>query len=120
MTTEAFCQASILAFYLRFMLDPKMLVFVKILFAFVVAFGVSNTFCMIFSVWPIRFFWQGWKGEMVPTSAIDINLFSFIRGGIEIVLDLIILCLPLPMLAKLHMSPKKKAQIMSMFCVGFV
>ena len=46
--------------------------------------------------------------------------FGFARGGIEIFLDLAILTLPLPMLAKLNMSPKKKLQIMSMFCVGFI
>lgn len=48
------------------------------------------------------------------------NSFGFARGGIEILLDLAILTLPLPMLAKLNMSPKKKLQIMSMFCVGFI
>lgn len=120
MTTEAFCQLSILAFYLRFMLDQKTLVAVKGLMVFVAAFGIANTICMIFSVWPINYFWNGWKGEMVSDSAIDMNLFSFIRGGIEIGLDLGILVLPLPMLAKLHMSLNKKIQIMSMFCVGFV
>lgn len=120
MTTEAFCQVSILAFYLRFMIDQKTLVFAKSLMVFVIAFGVANTICMIFSVWPIKFFWGGWKGEMVSNSAIDMNLFSFVRGGIEIGLDLVILCLPLPMLAKLHMSLQNKIRIMSMFCVGFV
>ncbi|KFY79316.1 hypothetical protein V499_01696 [Pseudogymnoascus sp. VKM F-103] len=120
MTTEAFCQVSILAFYLRFMMDQKTLLFVKGLMVFVTAFGIANTFCMIFSVTPINFFWNGWKGEMVATSSIDMNLFSFVRGGIEIGLDLVILCLPLPMLAKLHMSLEKKIHIMSMFCVGFV
>lgn len=46
--------------------------------------------------------------------------FGFARGAVEIFLDLAILTLPLPMLAKLKMSPKKKLQIMSMFCVGFI
>lgn len=120
MTTEAFCQLSILAFYLRLMVDQKTVVLVKSLMLFVAAFGLANTFCMIFSAWPIKYFWDGWKGEMVAELAIDMNLFSFIRGGIEIGLDLVILCLPLPMLAKLQMSLNKKIQIMSMFCVGFV
>ncbi|OBT69098.1 hypothetical protein VE03_01397 [Pseudogymnoascus sp. 23342-1-I1] len=120
MTTEAFCQVSILAFYLRFMMDEKTLVFVKCLMGFVAAFGISNTFCMIFSVWPINYFWDGWRGEMAAISAIDMNLFSFIRGGIEIGLDLVILCLPLPVLIKLQMSLPKKIRVMSMFCVGFV
>ena len=49
-----------------------------------------------------------------------IKTVGFVRGSIEIFLDLAILTLPLPMLAKLNMSPKKKLQIMSMFCVGFI
>ena len=51
---------------------------------------------------------------------VDVRLFGFIRGGIEIVLDLAILTLPLPMISQLQMSMRKKLQIMSMFCVGFV
>ena len=51
---------------------------------------------------------------------VDVRLFGFVRGALEIFLDLAILTLPLPMLAALNMSPKKKLQIMSMFCVGFV
>ncbi len=51
---------------------------------------------------------------------VDVRLFGFVRGAVEIFLDLFILSLPLPMLAKLNMSTKKKLQIMSMFCVGFI
>lgn len=120
MTTEAFCQASILSFYLRIMVDRKTVMFVKGFIVFVAAFGLANTICMVFQDWPIHFFWDGWKGEMVADSSINLNLFSFVRGGIEIGVDLVILCLPLPMLAKLHMSLQKKMHIMSMFCVGFV
>lgn len=120
MTTEAFCQVSILTFYLCFMMDPKTLVIIKGLMVFIIAFGIANTFTMIFSTWPIEFFWEGWKGEMVADSAIDMNLFSFICGGIEIALDLFILTLPLLMLLKLHISLWKKVHLMLMFCIGFV
>lgn len=120
MVTEAFCQLSILAFYLRIMTDRRVR---KIVWAFIVlvaCFGVANLFAMIFQNWPVNFFWDGWKGEMIPASSIDMNLFSFVRGGLEIGLDLVILALPLPMLLKLQMKLEKKLQILSMFCVGFV
>jgi hypothetical protein len=120
MTTEAFCQTSILAFYLRIMTDPKTRKIVWGLMGLVAAFGIANLFAMIFQCWPINYFWDGWKGFMIPDSVINMNMFSFIRGGIEIGLDLTILILPLPTLAKLQMSFKKKTQIMSMFSVGFV
>lgn len=120
MVTEAFCQLSILAFYLRIMTDRMTRKIVWSFIVLVASFGVGNLFSMIFQCWPISFFWEGWKGEMIPASQIDMNLFSFVRGGLEIVVDLIILALPLPMLLKLQMKLQKKLQILSMFCVGFV
>ncbi|KAJ4289085.1 hypothetical protein N0V90_011427 [Kalmusia sp. IMI 367209] len=120
MVTEAFCQLSILAFYLRIMTDRMTRKVVWSFIVLVASFGIGNLFSMIFQCWPISFFWEGWKGEMIPASQIDMNLFSFVRGGLEIVVDLIILALPLPMLLKLQMKLQKKLQILSMFCVGFV
>lgn len=93
---------------------------VCVLMVIVVGFGIGNTFAMAFQCWPVPFFWDGWRGEMEGKCTVDIRLFGFIRGGIEIALDLAILSLPLPMLAKLQMSLRKKIQIMSMFVVGFV
>jgi hypothetical protein len=120
MLAEALCQMSILAFYLRIMVEPKLRMAVWTLIGIVICFGIANVFSMVFQCTPIRFFWDGWKGEMVGFCGVDVRLFGFARGGIEIFLDLAILTLPLPMLAKLNMSSKKKLQIMSMFCVGFI
>lgn len=120
MLAEAFCQLSILAFYLRIMIEPRMRIAVWILMGVVTGFGIANVFTMVFQCTPIPFFWEGWRGEMSGFCGVDVRLFGFARGGVEIFLDLAILTLPLPMLAKLNMSPKKKIQVMSMFCVGFV
>ncbi|KAJ4296418.1 hypothetical protein N0V90_006463 [Kalmusia sp. IMI 367209] len=120
MVTEALCQLSILAFYLRIMTDRKLRLTVWVLIGLVTCFGLGNTFAMIFQCKPIPFFWDGWRGEMAGSCPVDVRLFGFIRGAVEIFLDLAILSLPLPMLAKLKMSKKKKLQIMSMFCVGFI
>ncbi|KAI4936724.1 uncharacterized protein J4E92_001448 [Alternaria infectoria] len=75
---------------------------------------------MMFQCQPISFFWDGWKGETSGRCTVDVRLFGFIRGAIEIMLDVAILSLPLPMLARLQMSWKKKVQIISMFAVGFI
>jgi len=120
MGAEALCQMSILAFYLRIMIEPRVRRVVWILMGIVICFGIANVVSMIFQCTPIHFFWDGWKGETKGFCGVDVRLFGFARGGIEIFLDLAILTLPLPMLAKLNMSPKKKLQIMSMFCVGFI
>jgi hypothetical protein len=120
MLAECLCQLSILAFYLRIMVEKRLRVIVWVFVGMVTGFGISNVFSMIFQCTPISFFWDGWRGEMAGFCGVDVRLFGFVRGAIEIFLDLVILTLPLPMLAKLNMSPKKKMQIMSMFCVGFV
>ncbi|KAH6616461.1 hypothetical protein C7974DRAFT_318940 [Boeremia exigua] len=120
MLAEALCQMSILAFYLRIMIQPRLRAVVWVLMGVVTSFGIANIFAMIFQCTPIPFFWDGWRGEMEGTCGVDVRLFGFARGAIEIFLDLAILVLPLPMLAKLNMSPKKKLQVMSMFCVGFI
>lgn len=41
-------------------------------------------------------------------------------AGLNLVLDLAVLILPLPELARLSMSLRKKLQILAMFCVGFL
>lgn len=120
MLAECLCQLSILAFYLRIMVEKRVRMFVWAFIGIVTGFGISNVFSMIFQCTPISFFWDGWRGEMAGFCGVDVRLFGFVRGAIEIFLDLVILTLPLPMLAKLNMSHKKKLQIMSMFCVGFI
>ncbi|KAF2759429.1 hypothetical protein EJ05DRAFT_498643 [Pseudovirgaria hyperparasitica] len=120
MLSECFCQLSILAFYLRIMVNKKIRMAVWVLIIMVIGFGIGNTVAMIFQSTPIRYFWDGWKGDMVGYYGVDVRLFGFIRGSFEILLDLVILSLPLPMLLALQMSRKKKAQIISMFCVGFI
>lgn len=119
MISEMFTQLSIIFFYLR--------VFDSILFRqcaigislFAVCFGVANTFTMIFQCTPIFFFWDGWTGEYVG-KCIDINTFSWCRAAIEIIIDLTIISLPIPLLLGLKLSWNKKLQILSMFSIGFL
>ncbi|KAF2024273.1 hypothetical protein EK21DRAFT_104796 [Setomelanomma holmii] len=120
MLAEGLVQLSILAFYLRIMVEPRLRLVVWIFIGLVTGFCIANVFSMVFQCTPVHFFWDGWKGEMQGYCGVDVRLFGFVRGALEIFLDLAILSMPLPMLYKLNMSHKKKLQIMSMFCVGFV
>ncbi|PCH05242.1 Hypothetical protein PENO1_023430 [Penicillium occitanis (nom. inval.)] len=74
---------------------------------------------MIFQCTPISFFWDGWTGEYVG-KCININTFSWIRAAIEIIIDLAIISLPIPLLLGLKLNWHKKLQILSMFSVGFL
>lgn len=121
MFAEMLVQLSLLAFYHR--VFPEATLFVRrgawVLIGIVIAFGISNTFTMIFQCTPVPFFWTSWAAETAGT-CININLFSWIRAAVEIAIDVSILSLPLPSLLKLQMSWKKKAQVLLMFALGFV
>ncbi|KAF1811943.1 hypothetical protein P152DRAFT_398283, partial [Eremomyces bilateralis CBS 781.70] len=118
MAAEMFVQLSLLAFYLRIFTIPVFRKAVYVLMGVVVCFGMANTFSMLFQCTPIAFFWESWSGETTGT-CINVNLFSWIRAGIEIAIDVAIISLPIPTLLKLQMSWKKKIQVVMVFCVGF-
>ncbi|KAF2744786.1 hypothetical protein M011DRAFT_496053 [Sporormia fimetaria CBS 119925] len=119
MLTLCLCQLSILAFCLRLLVDQKTRYIAWCLVAICSGFGIGNVFSMVLQCVPVSGAWEGWKGEMSAT-CIDQNLYGFIRGGIQIALDLAILVLPLPTVFRLQMSLWKKLRLASMFCVGFV
>ncbi|KAJ4414870.1 hypothetical protein N0V82_007663 [Gnomoniopsis sp. IMI 355080] len=85
---------SILLFYLR--IFPKK----QIKIAIWVLIGLNIAYLIVFEV-------------------ISIFQCTPIPGGLNLVLDLAVLILPLSELWKLSMTLRKKLQILSMFCVGF-
>ena len=119
MISEMFTQLSILFFYLRVFDSPLFRQCAIGISVFVVCFGAANTFTMIFQCMPISFFWNGWTGENVG-KCININAFSWIRAAIEILIDLAIISLPIPLLLRLKLSLHKRLQILSMFSIGFL
>lgn len=74
MFAEALCQLSILAFYLRIMVDPRSRKVVWVLLGLVTCFGIANIFAMVFQCTPIPFFWDGWRGEMSGFCGVDVRL----------------------------------------------
>lgn len=119
MPAEMFVQLSLLAFYIRVFVEDANKIYIKALIGIVAAFGIANTFTLVFQCTPVPYFWTSWTGDQVG-HCININLFSWIRAAIEIAIDVVIIVIPLPMLLKLHMNWRKKLQVMAMFSVGFV
>ena len=99
--TEFLCQFSILAFYLRVFVSPKLRLVTYVLTGLVTCFGFANTFVIVLQCIPLSYFWEGWKGETTGECTVMVCLFGFIRASIEIALDLAIISLLLPMLARL-------------------
>lgn len=119
MFAEALTQLSFLAFYLRIFPSENFHRIAYVLMGLSVSFGISNTFVMIFQCTPVPYFWSGWTGEY-KGSCIDINTFSWYKAGMQIVMDLSIISLPIWPLIQVSLDIKRKVQILLMFCTGFL
>ena len=107
---------SILFFYLRIFSDRNFRSAVYFLMAFCGAATTAFTLVTIFQCRPIKGAWHRWDGTRYRCT--NLNAQGWTSAAFNGFLDIIMLALPLPVLAKLHMSRRKKAQAMLMFCVG--
>lgn len=82
---------------------------------FVLGFGLA----VVFQCTPIDGAWRSWDGEY-QARCVNVNYLGWSGAGVNILLDIMTLLLPLPVLAQLTMSLRKKLQIFAMFTVGFL
>ena len=68
---------------------------------------------------PLSLAYRGWSNE-VSGKCISINGVAWFASVANMVLDLSIILLPVPQLLKLHLSLRKKLQIVLMFSLGFL
>ena len=81
-----------------------------------VAYAIAFDLVSIFQCRPIKGAWHRWDGT--PYQCSNENAQGWASAAINMALDVTTLILPLPVLAKLPMSRRKKAQAMLMFLVG--
>ncbi|CRK34036.1 hypothetical protein BN1723_014807, partial [Verticillium longisporum] len=77
-----------------------------------------TTFLQIFQCTPIRFSWEGWKGQFGQLHCMNRNALAFACAGLSILQDLIVLVLPLSQLLRLKVSWRTKAGVIFMFSLG--
>ncbi|KAF2267230.1 hypothetical protein CC78DRAFT_614375 [Lojkania enalia] len=108
---------SILLFYLRIFPNRsfRRLVFVCITICglYVAGFVPATAFQCI----PISLAWKRWDGNN-EGRCFNLNVEGWLASAFNILLDIIVICLPLRELSKLAMSRRKKAGIMLMFLGG--
>ncbi|KAG8164103.1 hypothetical protein KVR01_006021 [Diaporthe batatas] len=109
---------SILLFYLKIFPKREFKIAVWVLIGFNLAYLVTFEIVSIWQCRPIQGAWLAWDGTFEATCN-DINMQGWMSAALNLVLDLGTIILPLPELASLSMSLRKKIQILSMFCVGF-
>ncbi|KAF2687595.1 hypothetical protein K458DRAFT_484867 [Lentithecium fluviatile CBS 122367] len=105
---------SVLQFYKRIFVTPTFQLSANIMLIIVFLFMLTATITQIFSAWPISNWWTLGKNY-------TINYGAFITSfaAIDLVLDIIILSLPVPVIHKLHVNRQKKFLLVGVFWMGF-
>jgi hypothetical protein len=112
-------KVALLLFFLRVFPQRWFKRFCWVMIGIVVAFGVSYIIVVLVQCRPISFNWNSWDGEHTG-QCVNLNLGTHINAALNMVMDIVILLMPMPLLVKLHItySWKQKANILVMFSVG--
>ncbi|KAF2183920.1 hypothetical protein K469DRAFT_581796 [Zopfia rhizophila CBS 207.26] len=114
-----FTKLSILALYLNVFKIYRPFRFLCYgMMAFVVTYLLVFFFIYAFDCNPVAKGWHliGWTGP--PGTCIDIIDVGYAVGAINIFTDVVILVMPLPLLAKLHLDNARKLGLMAIFATG--
>jgi hypothetical protein len=82
-----------------------------------IGYGISFIVATIVQCNPIPYSWHNWDGEHKGVCN-NINLQGWMSAAFNITLDLLVILLPMPRLARLNMGWKKKMMVMMMFSLG--
>ena len=112
-----FCvKTSILILYCRLFRTPT---FKRVAFGvwlFTAAWAISAFVSNLLQCTPVSFFWNKEQpGHCIPNALITIGMTN---GVLSFVGDLVILCMPLPMVWKLQIDRKRKIALTGMFLLG--
>lgn len=105
---------SILQFYKRIFPIPRLHIVCDIEIVFIVIWCISSLFGQLFACNPIDSCWS----PTLPGLRFDFATFALAIFGAGIVLDVITLCLPVPVINSLHMKTGRKFKVTSIFFLG--
>ncbi|KAL2813027.1 CFEM domain-containing protein [Aspergillus granulosus] len=112
-------KASMLLLYLRLFPSKKLRLAVFIALAITIAWGAATFLAQLFSCSPINYFWNKWDGEHEGHCSSH-NALLLAHAILNIVMDVVVIGIPMPILFKLHMSLEKRIGMCVMFAVGIV
>jgi hypothetical protein len=85
------------------------------LIVFVIAWGITALIANTFQCWPVQYFWiKSIEGSCMSGQT---TLYTII-GAFSVVEDVLILCLPLPVVWRLQMRLREKIQLTILFLMG--
>ncbi|KAL2856463.1 hypothetical protein BJY01DRAFT_263517 [Aspergillus pseudoustus] len=112
-------KSSMLLLYLRLFPSKKLRTTVFIALAITIAWGLATFLAQLFSCSPINYFWTKWDGEH-EGHCTSHNALLLAHAIMNIVLDVVVIGIPMPILFRLHMSLEKRIGMCVMFAVGIV
>ncbi|MCJ1245732.1 hypothetical protein MMC30_002936 [Trapelia coarctata] len=110
----ALVKISILLFYKRIFVTPSFRLACDVMIGIVSAWGATNLIAQLNMAHPIYQVWNV-MGNFVTW---DYSSFALATAGISIGLDVITLCLPLPVIGKLQMKRNQKLMTAGIFWLG--
>lgn len=110
---------SILFFYLRIFPEKGFRRMVFVAMGLCVGYGIAFVLVSVFQCRPISYAWNQWDDEHEGTCN-NINAQGWTSAGLNVILDIIVIILPMPQLWKLQLNMRKKFLLLLMFSVGFL
>lgn len=111
----ALAKISILLLYRRIFPNPRLLIVLWTVGAFVVCYCTAQFFVLLIQCRPIR---AAWDPTVPNPTCIRVNTTYIIIGAFNALTDIVTLCIPMPMLWRLQISRERKAQLIGMFMLG--
>ncbi|RMX97551.1 hypothetical protein D0868_10588 [Hortaea werneckii] len=119
LTALPIVKMSMLCFYLRIFPNRWFKISCWVTMACCFCYGVAFLLVSVFQCRPLNYAWHHWDGEHNGTCN-NINAQGWTSAAFNVILDVVVIALPLPLLAKLQLNKRKKFLVMLMFSVGFV
>lgn len=118
MVAMGFTKLSILLLYLKLLAPGMKLRFaVYAILAFVASYTIATELSLLFACNPILKLYHAYlKGSC----SINIIAHGISQGVLNIVSDILIIVVPVPMVWSMQMSTKHKVGVVSVFATGFV
>ncbi len=110
-------QISLVMTYLRIFPQQTFSTIAYIVIAINICYSIAFVIVTVVQCSPISYAWTRWDGEHEGT-CMHINAQVFCAAGFNILLDIIIVVLPMPVLWGMNMGTRKKIMIMTMFAVS--
>lgn len=110
---------SILLFYRRLFIVRPFKIASAVMITIVAGWAVSFTIAMVAQCNPPSYFWRLFEKDY-PTHCIDVFVMYEGLAISDLILDVLVLALPIPMVASLHLPWKTKIQVLDILMLGSV